>query len=248
MTKLIFRLSVTAVLVTALGAGVLSAQSAKATAQVNELITLGVVGGPLDLTDPVDVATLNAAFTTIMEKTIKTANAKDLFIDVAIECGMMTKTRIKTSGGIEDTETADAGVRVRVLVDGSPILPDHGRWLDDTGMFGGVTLAGTGVSMCRRFQKLSAKLQGILSCPAGAIIPDECSLTDEEIELMLSTLSSNSMNFIALDLTSGHHTVTVQAVGITHASSSDSAAAAVAGAGVVTIEEVRMIKDEDIIF
>ncbi len=238
------------VTILALAVGTASAQSAKATAQVDELITIGVTPGPVDLTSGPAVNALN--WTTILTQTIKVPSQKDLFIGVSLECGLFTKTKVVTSGGITDTETADAGIRVRVKItdaDGNShfAVPDQGRLLDNSGQFGGATAAGSGVSFCRRFQQLSAKLQGILSCPIGVPIPGGCTVTPEEIELILSTLDANAFNFIDADLPSGNYTIEVQAVGITFASSSDAASAAVAGAGSVTIEVVRMIKGEDFI-
>ncbi len=235
------------VVVLVLAVGTASAQSAKATAQVDELISIGVAVGPVDLTNGATVAAL--PWTTILTQQIHSSSQKDLFIDVSLECGLLTRTKVVTSGGVTDTETADAGIRVRVKITGPNgsffAQPDQGRLLDNSGMFGGATAAGSGVSFCRRFQQLSAKLQGILDCPAGAAIPIGCTLTAEEIELLLSTLDSNAFNFVTADLPSGRYTVEVQAVGITFASSSDAASAAVAGAGAVTIESVRMIKGED---
>lgn len=229
-----------------------SAQSAKATAQVNELVNLTVSSGPVDLTSPQAVADLD--WSTILEQTIKVANKKDLFVTVSLECGLLTRTRVQTSGGATDTQWADAGVRVRVVYsnDGGTTWytasPDSGRVLDGSGAFGGGTAVGSGVSFCRRFQQLEAKLQGILDCPAGAAIPAGCTLTDEEIELLLSTLDANAFTFLVADLSSGTYLVKVEAVGIVNDSGNAASSAAVAGAGSVTIEEVRMIRGEDITF
>ena len=244
--KKLFAVSLAVALALTLGLGTASAQSAKATAAVDELITISVATGPVNLADATEVG--NLPWLSILSQDIRTANNKDLFIDASLECGLYTKTRVKTKGGAEDTETADAGVRVRVVIDlGTDdqrfASPDHGVLL------GGGTEAstGAGVSFCRRVQTLSAKLQGILTCLPGFPIPPEC-LTEEEIELVLSTLNANSFNFIAVDLSSGWHTIDVQAVGIAHASSADSEAIAYVGAGSVTIEEVRMIRGETIEF
>jgi len=229
-----------------------SAQSAKATAQVNELVNLTVSPGPVDLTDAQEVADLD--WSTILEQTIKVANNKDLFVTVSLECGLLTRTRVQTQGGATDTEWADAGVRVRVVYsddDGATwytALPDSGRLLDGAGAFGGGTAVGSGVSFCRRFQQLQAKLQGILDCPAGVAIPAGCTLTDEEIELLLSTLDAHAFTFLIADLSSGTYIVKVEAVGIVDDSGNDASSAAVAGAGSVTIEEVRMVRGEDITF
>jgi len=226
-----------------LGYGIAFAQSAKATAAVNELVSLNVV--------QTDEAPVTGPWTTILTQEIKTANMKDLFIDVSLETGLYTDTYIKSSDGTVDESSATSGIRVRVVIDpdelgvgddGAYALPDNGY---DTQ--GG---PGMGVTFNRRIQTLSAKLQGILTCPAGAAIPDECTVADEEIRLILDTLSANSFNFIAADLSSGMHVIEVQARGVVDGSSNKGGfeAKAYAGAGSVTIEEVRMIKGEQVQF
>ena len=219
------------------------AQSAKATAAVDELVALNVVmtAGPEVI----------GAWTTILTQEIKTANMKDLFIDVSLETGLYTDTLVRSKDDVLDESTAISAIRVRVVIDpadlgvgadGEYALPDNG-W-DTQGA------PGKGVTFNRRLQTLSAKLQGILTCPAGSAIPTDCTTTDEEIRLLLDTMSANSFSFIAADLSVGLHVVEVQARGVVDASSikGNAEAKAYAGAGSVTIEEVRMIKDEQIQF
>lgn len=219
------------------------AQSAKATAAVDSLVALETV-----VTDDTAGAVVGP-WTTILSQEIKTANQKDLFIDVSLECGNYTDTRVKSRDGVEDISSATSGVRVRVLVDGLSALPDSGLALDG-GLPDGQTPAGSGVTFCSRLQTLSATLQGILECEADDVIPDDCLVTEEEIALLVSTLSANSFNFVAPDLASGNHVVEVQAMGIVDASAVDgnANAQAFAGAGSVTIEEVRMIRGEQVEF
>ena len=92
-----------------------------------------------------------------------------------------------------------------------------------------------------RAQILSAELQGIL---ADGMVVD-----DEEIGLFIATMSANSFNFIVDDLDDGMHTVEVWVKCVTYAGTSKGSAEAMAaiGLGSVTIEEVRMVKDEDAI-
>lgn len=209
--------------------------SAKATAAVDELVSLAVVAsanGPVA-----------GPWTTILTQEIKTANKKDLFIDVSLECGMFSLTQVKSKDANTDTSAAASRVRVRVRIDGTAFaLPDNGLFTP--------SLEGAGVSFCTRVQILSAKLQGILECPAGAAIPSECVTTFEEIALLILTLNANSFNFIAADLGPGVHTVEVQARAEAASGKGNglAVAAAFAGAGSVTIEEVRMIKDEQVLF
>jgi hypothetical protein len=107
------------------------------------------------------------------------------------------------------------------------------------------------VVFCRRTQTLTALFGGILNCTDtngdDVITVDECNLTPEELELVLDTMNANSFNFVLDDLGSGVHTVAVQA----RISTKEEAGAGVAdakatiGKGSVTVESVRMIKNED---
>lgn len=187
-------------------------------------------------------STDDAEWTTILSNQIKTANQKDLFVDVSLECGLYTQTLVRSKGGVKDTSTAEAAIKVRVLVDSEPAYP-------------GV------VVFSRRMQQLSATLQGIISGDAlvlvdtdGDGIPDKIEineelLTPEEIELILDTMSANSFNFVLNDLTPGVHVIAVQAMVSTDTEVQKGSASALAtvGKGSVTVEQVRLIKDEDIL-
>ena len=172
-------------------------------------------------------------WTTILNQTIKTPNGKDLFIDVSLQCGLYTQTHVKSKGGNKDTSSAEGTITVRVLVDGTPAEPGE-------------------VVFSRRYQELSATLQGIITSiipdGSGGYMIDEESLEYEEIELILDTMDANSFNFIVADLTSGVHTIDVQAMIDTAAEEGEGSASASAsiGKGSVTVELVRMIKGEDI--
>lgn len=219
--------------------------AAKATAAVNKLIGLNAYS---------NAALSDTGWVTVLSQTIKTANQKDLFVDVSFECGIWTDTKVTSSGGTVDTATAQAGVRVRVLVDGNPISPAEGNAIDESGNLS----SAQGVSFCSRLQKLTAKFQGIFADleDTGCFDGDPntlCELLDEEIELVLSTLDANSFNFVAADVSSGVHTVEVQARALAGPQSSTgtgevAAGKAIIGAGSVTIEEVRMIRGEQVEF
>lgn len=144
-------------------------------------------------------------WTTILSNTIKTANKKDLFIDVSLECGLYTDTKVDSLGGIEDRAEAEAAVQVRVLVDGVEALP-------------GV------INFARRSQILIAEFQGLLTDEDGNVclsvdandpnLPitiDEDCLRPEILELILDTMTANSFNFIFPDVNSGVRTIEVQA-------------------------------------
>jgi hypothetical protein len=195
-----------------------SLPSAKATAQIAQLDVFSA-----SATTGNDVDWDSSGVETILSQKIKTANMKDLFIDASLLSGLYTKTEVKSSNNVKDTSGAAAMVVLRVEVDGDAAFPG---WIPYEA----------------RVQVLSAKLQGILN-------PDFTIADNETISLMIGTLSANSFNFIVPDLPAGEHEVVVKAACVTGAFSQQGSAAAVAviGLGSVTIEEVRMVKGEDVI-
>ena len=219
-------IAVALALVVVLGAGVVwasnSQPASKATAKVGDIYIIN---------------STDMAWDTILEQDIKTPNQKDLFIDVSLECGLYTQTHVKSKGGNKDTATAEAMVKVRVLVDGDEAYPGK-------------------VVFNYREQTLSAKFMGIFTGECLDVDPVNHTVTinytclePEELNLTLDTMSANSFNFIMDDLTSGVHTVEVQAMIDTTAVAGAGTAEAWAtiGRGSVTIELVRMIKGEDIL-
>lgn len=178
-------------------------------------------------------------FHTIMENTIKTASAKDLIADVSLESVLYTDTKVVSKLLQKSDVKAEATITVRVLLDGNPMLPGE-------------------VTFARRSQQMIASFAGDISgCLVAdpntgivSILDPNCVLP-EELELILDTTSANSFNFIAADVGVGSHTVSVQALveTDTEIDSVDDAFAGVNAAienGSVTIEEVRMIKGEDL--
>ncbi len=178
----------------------------------------------------------------ILESTIHTPNKKDLLIGVSLETGLYTQTRVKGKNGDSDSASAMAGIDVTVYVDGVPAEP------------------GT-VTFNERSQQLSAVLGGVIeSCTFATdndgdgvtddeitiTIEDDCIVTDEEIELVQRTMSAHHFNFVAADLGSGDHVVTVKAKIATDASSGNGSANATAlvGKGSLTVEEVRAINQD----
>ncbi|MFH1616884.1 MAG: hypothetical protein ABIG61_17595 [Planctomycetota bacterium] len=211
------------------GAADTAQPSAKVTAQCTDIVVSGDYG----------------VWTTVLKNTIKCANQKDLFIDVSLVSELMTRTRAKSKGGKEDTASAEAGIEVRVVIDENPN-----------------NLAAPGViTFAKRYQELSAIFQGLLTdsdapdanvclsadVNTGAITIDPNCLRPEEVELILETMTANSFNFIVENVTSGVHTIEVQVRPSAEAIEGDASASAVVGAGSVTVEEVRCIKDEDLI-
>jgi len=67
---------------------------------------------------------------------------------------------------------------------------------------------------------------------------------DEYVELILKTMDANSFNFIMADLSAGVHTIKVKARIDTDVSGTAEAKGSI-GKGSVTVESVRMIRNED---
>ena len=148
----------------------------------------------------------------ILAQQIKTPNKKELGLTVSLECGLYTKTNVKSKGGQKETATAEASVEVRVLVDGAEAYPGP-------------------ITFCRRSQSLSALFQGLLVDEEGNVclvledvdtdgdlIPDDQVLTldleclqPEEIELILDTMGAHTYYFFYPNATPGVHTVVVEA-------------------------------------
>jgi hypothetical protein len=225
--KKIILIALAVVLVGALGAtaavtGSEGHPASKATAQIAELEVISEAQTVSD-EDPDWDADLDWTLATnILTQTIKTANDKDLFIDVSLLSGLYTETNVKSKGGNKDTSAAVAAVLLKVEVDDEEAFPG---WIVYNG----------------RVQVLSATLQGVLE--------DGVVVGYEEIGLIIGTLSANSFNFIVDDLDAGVHEVEVSALCVTFAASQagSARAKAVIGLGSVTIEEVRMIRGEDAI-
>ena len=134
--------------------------------------------------------------------TIKAPNAKELVIDLSVQCGLYTYTLVKGKGGGKDSATAAARVAMEVDVQGSD----------------GVSVAGfpQRVTFCERQQQLDATFGGVINNLAdctGLNVTQNCTLSDEEIALALRTLTANAYNFFALNLPgSDVYTVSVDAI------------------------------------
>ena len=173
-----------------------------------------------------------AQWQTVLSNTIKTSNKSDLFCDVSLESGIITKTMVASKGGKQDTSRADAEIRVRCMIDGKYAYPGE-------------------VVFASRSQEMSATFQGLiadcfsLDADGNVVLDEEC-VEPEELELVLSTMAANSFNFIYPDCESGMHTIEIQAMIQTSEYAEDGVADAYGtiGKGSATIEQVRMVNDE----
>jgi len=201
--------------------------SAKATAQIDLLHVMSVA-----YTDDLNDFAFDFDADEILEQTIKTANGKDLFIDISLQSAVFTGTTVMSKKMERDTSNAAASVFLWVWIDkGTP---------DARLAFPGPVVYNA------RTQTLTAVLQGVVE-----LVEDDGPALNitapEEIGLFIGTMSANAFNFIVDDLSSGMHTVTVDAACASSAMNQQGCAnsMAVIGLGSMTIEEVRMIKGED---
>lgn len=212
--------------------------SSKAAVKIDEMIALSqaISGGANDAGD--------TGWIDVLQTQIKTSNQKDLLFDVSLQCGILTDTTVKSSGGNTSSATARANIAVRVLVDGVPAEPDNS--IDAT------KANAQGVVFCDRMQTLAAKFAG-LNCTADADGVVTCA-DPEELQLILRTLNANAFNFAKADVSSGVHQIVVQARAQASVNFDDdtdtgamAGAEAFAGAGAVVVEEVRLVKGSVIV-
>ena len=248
---LIFALTFALTLTLGYGAA-LAEPAAKATAQLGDLSVLEISGsGGAGVPDSDDTG-----WTQIFTQDIKTPNGKELFINVSLECGMTTDTTVMSKKLARAVAEAEAVVEVRVLIDGVPV-PVNGN-----------DPADTDITFARRNQKLIAEFAGDFSdCmtvdETGKVIVDWTCADYETLQLILDTMSANSFNFIAPNLSADLHTVAIEAKlsykadgnlvqeeiegELYDMAEGHAVARAYLGNGSVTIETVRMIKGEDLV-
>ncbi|MGD8764474.1 MAG: hypothetical protein PVG87_19365 [Desulfobacteraceae bacterium] len=175
----------------------------------------------------------------ILITSIKVPEQKDLVFHVSMECGLYTNTHVKSKGGKEDTSTAEATIKVRVRVN-----DENGNLFMYAGPAG-----ENGIVFASRSQELMAKFGGILTndsitCNENGCIIDYTKVTDEELRLILSTMTANAFNFLAPNLSSGIYEIVVEAE-ISSAGSADAGsfdAYATIGLGSLVVDEIRMVK------
>jgi len=214
--------------------------SSKAAAQINTVTTCGAfASSPCTNTDS------SGRWLPVMTTQIKTSNVSDLFAGVSLVTGIYTSTTVKgNASGATSTAVAEGTVRIRVLLDppsagcqDNCTSPDH-RTLPDLGQ---------GVVFDQRVQSLSANL-GFIFTGQCAASPTTCTLTPEEITLVLDTTSAHSFNFLLPNVGVGTHSLVVQAQISTDNTSvfsntngGVSLSNALFGLGSLTIDAVRLV-------
>jgi hypothetical protein len=173
-------------------------------------------------------------WTTVLSGQIHTATPKDLLIGVSLETSLLTDTVVKSSGGARDVSTAEAGIEIKVLVDGKEAAP-------------GV------VVFDKRKQQLSAALGGYYTnCTDTNLdgitdVLTECELAPEEIGLLLDTTAAHHFNFIQADLGQGTHSVVVKSKisNNTVFANGTATASALLGKGSLSVEEVQAVNSPE---
>lgn len=187
----------------------------------------------------------------VLSTYIKVPQQKELIFNVALQCGLVTLTQVKSKGGKHDTSTAMAKIDVRVKLE--PVLgwDENGEPILGARFFAFPDGAGRGVTYAKRTQDLMAKFGGYYTCDDynldRMITLDECDVTEEELQLILDTLNANAFNFVAPDLDQGDYKVTVEAEISTETDSEAGTADAlgIVGMGSMVVDEVRFIKGDD---
>ena len=112
-----------------------------------------------------------------------------------------------------------------------------------------IALQASGLTYCDRYQKLEAKFSG-LTCTADPVTGAVSCADPEELRLLLKTLNAQHFNFLHANAIPGIHKVSVQAraqAGATLGGTRLGAAGAeaFAGAGALSVETIRLVKDAD---
>lgn len=236
--KLAARLFVAAAVVIFTGSPAF-AQSSKAAWRYKEVIALSANTG----------GTTDTGWVNVLRTHIKTPNAKELAIGVSLQCGLVTDTTVKSKNGDLDSSAARGKIAVRVMIiqpDGSIVYaePDNGADLTTD-----IPLNGDGVTYCDRYQKLEAKFSG-LNCTADLETGAVTCADPEELRLLLKTLNAHHFEFLHANAVPGVQEVIVQAraqagmlLGGTELGAAS--AEAFAGAGALSVETIRLVKDAD---
>ena len=221
------------------------AQSSKAVFGYNEVIAL--------IKTQSVAGTGETGWINIMTVFLKTANNKDLVITPSLQCGVVTDGTVKSKGGGSNSTTTRGRIRVRVRVelsDGTEKFAEPSQGVDATAADdGAITNADLieGITYCDRVQTLEAKFAG-LNCTADPITGVVTCANPEELRLILKTLTASTFVFGLADVLSGDTKIQIQAkalasVALTGTDGSLGGSNAFIGAGSVSVEEVRWIKD-----
>ncbi len=223
----------------------MAAPAAQATWAMGDLIALGSAEADADVGTPADSD--DTGWVTVLKTFIKTPNKKELAFDMALQCGLVTQTEVKSKGGNKGTSNAEGTIRVRIKVtddEGAErfALPNEGDSSD------------LGVTYCNRFQQLEGTFAG-LDCTADLTTGAVTCENPESMNLILETLTANAFNVLLIDVGSGTNKIEVQARARASANvftdgSEDedfgtAHAEAFVGLGSLDVRIIRLVKDAD---
>ncbi len=182
---------------------------------------------------------------TVLSTTVQTPNSSSTALDIRFSAvtGLFTDTKVSNT---VSTSTATAGVTVFTTMDGQPVAPNQSCKQGDPGCYCGVdsnypNVCQTGVVYDERFQSVSQNFLSLL----GNVV--DCTTTDTgtcDLELILSTLSAHSMDFVAPSVGQGNHNLKVQWA-ITNVTptntnnNTNATAGACVGPGALTVTQVK---------
>jgi hypothetical protein len=193
------------------------AQSSKAAWRFEEIVALPHGVADTDPGSPAPTG-FDTGWVSILTTHIKTPNAKELAIGVSLQCGIVTDTTVRSKGGELDSAAAQGRIKVRVKItqpDGSVVYAEPDNGAD---LSGTLLTPGPGVTYCDRYQKLAAKFAG-LNCTAANAVPGV-----QRVEVQARAQSAVQLGGTQ-----------VGAAG----------AEAFAGAGALSVETIRLVKDAD---
>jgi hypothetical protein len=152
----------------------------------------------------------------LLSTTVQTPNSSQtaLLIRPSLVTGLYTDTKLS---GTQTSATSVANVIVYVTLDGNPVAP--------------ATTINPGIIFDSRFQQLNSNLTGAIATLSGGTI------TNAYLQLILSTLSAHSFDFIAPNVGGGVHTITVSWA-VTGTANNGTWAGCV-GPGVIAVEQVK---------
>lgn len=186
--------------------------------------------------------------------TIKVPQGKELLVGLSAEIGLVTFGAVKGKDGGAAKAIADAEAFVTIFA-----VPT-GDYDTTTNPGGSMKAAPGKIMLSKRVQTLDATLGGVVQ---DCVIADACTVTDEEISLLLETTAAHHFNFVLADMDQGEydivavfHTGARAEVDICDALDADSCsydadgtvsasamAKAVINKTMLTIQEVRAVKD-----
>ena len=140
----------------------------------------------------------------VLHATIKMPNGKGLLIGGSLESSILTDT-LTSGNGKSNTASATGSVIVTPIVCGSNMSLAQ----CEAQTTSPVPVYPSQVTYDERVQTLTTTLSGCVTTSVGGVPTTNCT-TPESIDLLLSTMSANSFNFVAPSIGSDVYTVVLQ--------------------------------------